>query len=255
MPSPFIVVEKTHNAPRFSGDAPHRLNPHRIPRFRSCLTPGKWFVALVLLMQAPAALSQIAHSFPLVTPASNTRQVGLVRILNHSDQAGTVNIHAIDDRGRRFGPVTLSMDAKAAVQLPSRNLEEGNASKGLSGGVGDGTGDWRLEFDTTLDIEALAYIRTPDGFLTSIHEVAPSEEPDTAEEGWRYRLAFFNPATNRSLQSRVRLINPGEEVAEISIDARDARGNAPPGGEVSLTLLPGTARTLTRCTSKKGLAA
>ena len=189
--------------------------------------------------------AQIRYDLPLVTPASNIGQVGLVRILNHSDEAGTVSIHAIDGRGARFGPITLSMAAKVAVQFDSRNLEEGNASKGLSGGVGDGTGNWRLEFETGLDIEALAYIRTPDGFLTSMHEVAVGEEFGTTEGGVRYCLPFFNPASNRSLVSSLRLINPGEEVAEISIDARDARGSPPPGGAVSLTLSPGAARTLT----------
>ena len=116
-----------------------------------------------------------------------------MRIINRSEQAGEVSIDAIDDSGRHFGPVSLSLDAKGAAQFNSRDLEQGNPEVDLSAGVGDGTGNWRLELDTTLDIEPLAYVRTADGFLTSMHAVASEEAP------LRYRVPIFNPgATNRS---------------------------------------------------------
>ena len=179
------------------------------------------------------------RTIPLVMAASNPGQQGFVRIINRDNRAGTVSIHAIDDSGRRFGPVSLSLDAKEAVQFNSRDLERGNSGIGLSAGVGDGAGDWRLELSTTLDIEPLAYIRTPDGFLTSMHEVASEERP------MRYRVPIFNPGSNRSLVSWLRLINPGDSDADVTITGLDARGDAPPRGEVSLDLPAGAARTLT----------
>ena len=187
---------------------------------RSLATPGQWTI-------------------PLVISASNLRQQGFVRIINHSDHAGTVSIEAIDDSGQRFGPVSLSLEAKEAVQFNSRDLEQGNSGIGLSAGVGDGAGDWRLELSTTLDIEPLAYIRTPGDVLTSVHEVASEETP------MHYRVPFFNPASSRSLVSRLRLINPGDSDADVTLTGLDARGNAPPQGEVSLDLPAGAARTLT----------
>ena len=76
-----------------------------------------------------------------------------------------MDIVAIDDAGERFGPVTLSLDALEAVNFDAVDLEEGNTEANLSGGVGDGEGNWHLELDTTLDIEALAYIRSVGRFL------------------------------------------------------------------------------------------
>ena len=61
------------------------------------------------------------------------------------------------------------------MQFNSGDLEEGAPSKGLSGGVGEGEGSWRLELVSDLEIEPLAYIRTADGFVTSIHEVSAEE--------------------------------------------------------------------------------
>lgn len=204
--------------------------------YRTCLT---WFVALLLLLPGQAALSQSEHDLPLVLSASSGGRDGFVRIINRSDQPGEVDIEAIDDSGQRFGPVSLSLDANGATQFNSRDLEHGSSRVGLSAGVGDGTGDWRLELRTTLDIEPLAYVRTADGFLTSMHDLASEETP------MRYRVPIFNPGSNQSLVSSLRLINPGDDAAEVVISGVDARGNPAPGGDAHLSLPAGTARTLT----------
>ena len=188
-----------------------------------------------------ASTAQNTHTLPLVMPASNAALTGFVRIINRSFQSGTVRITAIDDAGSRFGPVSLTLDAEETVNFNSRDLEQGNASKGLPSGVGDGEGDWRVVLDTDLGITPLAYIRTADGFVTSMHDVAP----ETAEGSRRYRVAFFNPGSNRRQVSRLRLINPGTSPARVEITARDDAGMAAPGGPVRLTLAAGAARTLT----------
>ena len=206
------------------------------PARRACVA---WLAALFLLLPGQAALSQNEHDLPLVLSASSGGRDGFVRIINRSDQPGEVEIEAIDDSGQRFGPVSLSLDANGATQFNSRDLEEGSSRVGLSAGVGDGTGDWRLELRTTLDIEPLAYVRTADGFLTSMHDLASEETP------MRYRVPIFNPGSNRSLVSSLRLINPGDDAAEVVISAVDARGNPAPGGNARLSLPAGTARTLT----------
>lgn len=212
------------------------------------LRSRKWvssiiFVASLLLAGHAAPLhaqaeSSSEYSLPLFMPASNRVQQGFIRIINHSDHAGTVRIHAIDDSGQRFGPVTLDMVGKATIHLNSGDLESGNADKGLSGGVGDGEGNWRLELSSTLDIEPLAYIRTADGFLTSMHDLV-------VESGLRqHHVAFFNPASNLSKVSRLRLINPTDTEASVQIVGLDD-GGEPSEGTVRLTLPAGGARIIT----------
>ena len=188
------------------------------------------------------------HAIPLVTSADNPSQQGFVRIINRSDRPGTVRIHAIDDDGGRFGPVSLSLGAKQTRHLNSRDLEDGNPDKGLSAGVGDGVGNWRLELTTDLVIESLAYIRTPDGFLTSIHAVAAHADDGST----RFHVSTFNPGRNSSQQSRLRLVNLGHTAAEIGISGLDDRGNAPPGGDVRLILPARSARLLTATELERG---
>lgn len=144
-----------------------------------------------------------ARTLPFVTPASNVEQQGFVRIINNSNRAGEVTITAIDDNGRPADRVTLSLKALGAAHFNSQDLENGNPRKGLSGRAGDGDGNWRLNLETELEIEHLAYIRTADGFVTNMHEIA-AEIPEGSN---RYHVPFLNPGSNTDQQSKLRLIN------------------------------------------------
>ena len=202
----------------------------------------------ILATASMPSMAQNSHTLPYVLPASNAALTGFVRIINNSGQAGTVSITVIDDTGEWFGPITLNLESNETVNFNSRDLEQGNAAKGLSGGAGDGSGSWRLILDTALNITPLAYIRTTDGFVTSMHDVAP--EPESGS--MRYRIVFFNPGANRNQVSRLRLINPGTSAARIVITGRDDAGMSAPGGSVSLSLPAGGARTLTAQTLETG---
>ena len=179
---------------------------------------------------------EMVHTIPFVTSASNSFRQGFIRIINRSSRSGTVSIRAIDDSGARFGPVTVTLSANATVHLNSMDLEQGNPSKGLSGGVGSGQGNWRLEFESDLDIEPLAYLRTGNGFLTSMNDVAEEETPG------RYRVPIFNPGSNPNQVSHLRLINPTGNDTDVIVTGVDDRGTPPPGGEVRISLPAGESR-------------
>ena len=198
----------------------------------------------VLIGWPMAAPAQTTHTLPLVRPADFAGQESLVRFVNRSAMSGTVRITAIDDTGRRFGPVTLTLGALRDANITSGDLERGNAAKGLPVGVGDGSGSWRLELVTALTIEPLAYIRTPDGFLTSMHDEAP-------ESGGSHWVPFFNPASNTSKVSRLRIINPGATAATVTVTGRDDGGEAG-SGTVRLTLAAGSSRTLSAQDLERG---
>ena len=182
------------------------------------------------------------HTIPLVMSADNMTQQGFLRVINRSNHAGEVRIDAFDDGGDRFDPVYLSLAPKQTRHFNSTDLENGNASKGLSGGTGKGSGDWRLHLTTDLNIKPRAYVRTTDGFLTSIHEVAGEEDEASMRH---YRVPTFNPGKNTDQQSRLRLINVGDGAASIEISGLDDRGEPPSGGSVRLMLPAGAAHTLT----------
>ena len=183
-----------------------------------------------------ATSSSQAHA-PLLPSASNPMREGLVRVVNTSPQAGEVRIVAIDDAGWRSAPVTLDIDAGASAQFTSRDLERGNAALGLSGSAGPGTGDWRLEVSSGLDIEVLPHARTADGTLSAMADVAPVADNV-------HRVALFNPADSADAASRLRLTNRGAQALRADITGIDDAG-ASPGGMVSVEIAAHASVSLT----------
>ena len=219
-------------------------------KWRLQVTSNEPIVAMSLLSSPTGHLTNLStvpatpgdeggtHVVPLFPSASDPlgRQ-GFVRVVNRSTEAGTVQIAATDDSALAYGDVTLSIGAGATVHFNSNDLELGNAAKGLSGSTGAGIGDWRLDLSSELDIQVLAYIRTSDGFLTSMHEVAPRLEGV-------HRVAIFNPGNNPNQVSGLRLVNPGLEDAEVTITGIDDAGGASPGSAVVVTVPVGASRTI-----------
>ena len=124
------------------------------------------------------------HVLPLVFPASDIAigRFSYVRIVNQSFQDGEVIISALDDTGERFGPVYLPIAARRTAYFDSYDLEYGDSARGLSSGVGSGTGNWHLELRANIDIEAFAYVGIVGGPVTSAHEVATEYEDETVPE-------------------------------------------------------------------------
>ena len=147
-------------------------------------------------------------------PAAGDSRQGFVRIVNRSNQGGHVFIEAVDDAGVRAGPVRMNVGARQAVHFNSTDLENGNARKGLSGGIGVPTaGDWRLEVISALDVEVLSYIRTEDGFVTAMHDVVADA-----------MAPFFNPGSNQNQRSILRVVNTEAEPAKWTTGGYDDRG-------------------------------
>ena len=190
-----------------------------------------------------------SHSVPYFPSASDAVREGFVRVINHSDHSGEVEIAAVDDAGHAGSHVTLSIAADATVHFNSEDLENGNTGKGLTGSAGSTDHDWRLMLSSELDIEVLAYIRTPaDGFLTSMHDVVPADsmEPHSEESDhdhdhgddhhgddehgtdykYTYQVAIFNPGRNMNQRSRLRITNPGDDDVEVRITATDDHGTS-----------------------------
>ncbi|MDE0178824.1 MAG: leucine-rich repeat domain-containing protein [Gammaproteobacteria bacterium] len=177
------------------------------------------------------------HVYLFPSAADPDGRQGFVRVINRGE-AGSVSIKAYDDTATDHQPVALALNANQTVHFNSADLEAGATGKGLPEGVGAGQGDWRLELTSMLDLDVLAYIRrTEDGFLTSMHDTVPSVDGI-------HRVPIFNPGSNRNQVSQLRLINSGDEAAEITISGVDDTGRAS-AGQVRLSLPAGKVCTVT----------
>ena len=201
-------------------------------------------LALAGLLFFASAAQAAQYTVPLLVPAGTSGEPqGVVRILNGTDESGTVEIYAIDDAGTRSGPATFTLNASAAVQFTATDLQSGNVTLGLTGGIGTNLGDARLQIETVLSIVPLAFVRAADGTLSAMHDTVRGASVGESG-GYTYEVPIFNPASDVTQVSRLRLINPGDAAAAVTIGGRDDSGAAATGGEVTLMLAAGGAQTL-----------
>ena len=105
-------------------------------------------------------------------------------------------------------------------------------------------GDARLQIETDLAIVPLAFVRAADGTLSAMHDTVRGASVG-GSDGYTYEVPIFNPASDATQVSRLRLINPGDAAASVTIGGRDDSGAVATGGDVTLMLAAGGAQTLT----------
>ena len=202
-------------------------------------------VLLAILLWALVARAE-HYTLPLLVPAGTSAEPqGVLRILNGTAESGTVEIYAIDDSGARSGPATFVLNASAAIEFTATDLQSGNAILGLTGGIGANVGDARLEIESDLDIVPLAFVRAPDGTLGAIHDTVRGVSSADQSGVYTYEVPIFNLSTEMIQVSRLRLINPGDAAAAVTISGRDDSGAVATGADVTLTLAAGGSKTLT----------
>ena len=91
----------------------------------------------------------------------------------------------------------------------------------------------------------LAFVRAADGTLSAMHDTVRGVSSVDDSGVYTYEVPIFNLSTEMPLISRLRLINPGDMPAAVTIGGRDDTGAAATAGDVLLTLAGRGARTLT----------
>ena len=170
---------------------------------------------------------------------TNSEVQGFVRVINHTNAAGEVTVTATDDAGTTYAPMTMPLAARAVAHFTGSDLENGNSELGLlnemGSGTGSGEGAWRMMLSSaTLDIEALSYVRASDGFVTFMNATAPKDENGD------HVIALFNPASDTTQMSRLRLVNSSTTATNVTVTGVDDAGLSP-GEPVALTIPADTA--------------
>ena len=190
-----------------------------------------------VLLDGQTAAARLAAAVPLMLSASDSTRQGFVRVVNESGEPGGVRVFAFDDSDHAPDPIGIQLGAGQVVHFNSNDLEDGNAGKGLEGGVGGPVqGDWRLDVESDLAARVLAFVRHGDGFLTAMHDVLPRDADG------RLVAHTFNPGSNMNQASKLRLVNTGTNDEYVSIEGVDDRGDV--SGAVGLRLDAGESRTL-----------
>ena len=129
--------------------------------------------------------------------------------------------------------------ANESKQITVQDLENGNSNKGLTGRLDNGSGKWRLKVSSSLDLQVMSLIRTPDGFLTNLSGMV-----DANSAGDRI-VYFANPASEMVRTTFLRIINTTGQAGTVTIAGTDDRGNIAPGGDVVFALEANESKQIT----------
>ena len=106
-------------------------------------------------------------------PASNTRQVSWLRVVNRSDAEAAVSVTGTDDAGRAGEePVRLALSTGAARMLSAPALESGGGE--FEGALRDGRGKWRLAVESDRSLAVMSLLASPTGHLTNLSTAPPA---------------------------------------------------------------------------------
>ena len=226
-------------------------------RWRLEVSSDGAIMAMGLLENPNGHLTNLSTTAPddtvaLFPSASHPNLQGWVRIVNRGPDT-EVNVLGVDDTGAVLRPSTVRIAAGRAIEFSSHDWDNGNASKGLTGGGSPGTGDWRLRFASEGDVLVSAYVESPDGFLSNMHDTVPGStvrrsrcpSPNhcrSSGAGMRFHTVAPFSVGAEGVVSSLRLVNDGED-ATVTIWGIDQRGNVT--GRAMLNLAAGRARTLT----------
>ncbi len=158
-------------------------------------------------------------------------QEGFVRVINLSANTTAVTVTGVDDAGNAAaGEITFTIAPFAAQQFNSEDLEAGNTNKGLTGAFGDGEGNWQLTISADEAVKTMGFIRTTEGFMTSMHSITPSTNQREHE------VDVFNPGSNTNQVSRLRISNQANVVNTVTVEGFDDAGVQ--GNTVTFTVDP-----------------
>ena len=169
-----------------------------------------------------------ARNLNYVEPADESLRTSSVRVINTANAVATVTVTATDDNGAIApkGEVIFTLAPLAAREITISDLENGNVDEGITGMLGDGSGRWRMTVSSTHTLEVMSLVETQDGFLTNLSRAAPA----TASS---HKISVFNPGSNTSRRSTLRIANDGSAQAAITISGFDDAGQS---GESDVTL-------------------
>ncbi|MCY4128882.1 MAG: spondin domain-containing protein [Gammaproteobacteria bacterium] len=180
------------------------------------------------------------------TGENSVRLQGYLRMVNRSDESGSVTIAVADDSDVEYESLTLALLAGETKHVDATDLELGNEDIGLSGSTGQGTGAWRLTLSSEdFEFDVRAYVKYADGFLVPIQTTAPSADRV-------HKVAMFNPASNTNEASTLRLVNDGDTAANALITGTDDTGADRLGTTVRASVPSGRAIELTAAELESG---
>ena len=169
---------------------------------------------LVSGMNATAPEAYARHSVFTFNPGSNAGRASKLRLLNPGSKVARVLIEGTDDRGETAS-VAVTVPAGGSRNFTAAALEAGEGDGIVDGGLGDGTGKWRLTATSYDGVHVLNLIESATQ-VANLSSSPPAGSP--------HHLALFRAASGR--EGYLRLVNLSGMPGRVELRAFDQNGRA-----------------------------
>ena len=173
-------------------------------------------LVLLLWCHLVTAADVYTRIVPLFLLTETNSQTGVLRLINHSNVQGVIEINAFNNAGVEHGPVRVLLEANQSMLLSASELTNGTGSSEMNGSLGAWSPRVWLTLSSELDFESISYAQRLDGHLEDLSTVVRGENGC-------WRIPYFAPGSSLS-RSTLRLINIGGQTASVQLSARDDRG-------------------------------
>ena len=155
-----------------------------------------------------------------------------LRVINATAKAARVLIEGVDDAGTTAS-VAVEVPIGATRNFTAATLEGGRGTGFgvLEGGLGNGTGDWRLTATSYDGVQVLNLLGSAGGNWVNL-----SAEPSASEDDAEHLPLFLSETASQGAhgQSVARIVNRSARSGQVAIRALDAQGRAYPAGALAL---------------------
>ena len=155
-----------------------------------------------------------------------------LRVINATAKAARVLIEGVDDAGATAS-VAVEVPIGATRNFTAATLEGGRGTGFgvLEGGLGNGTGDWRLTATSYDGVQVLNLLGSAGGNWVNL-----SAEPFASEGDAEHLPLFLSEIASQGAhgQSVARIVNRSARSGQVTIRAVDAQGRAYPAGALAL---------------------
>ena len=173
--------------------------------------------------------------------SSRPHQSGVVIVSNLSGTAGELVLEGVDGGGVPGRTLqAIELEPYESLVLRVFDLEAGSEAHGISPGLGDGLGDWRLRVISALPLDVSAYTGGWGHGLTALASDTTVPHAMDDSEHYSYTVSWFNPGSNMHNRSFLMVVNTDDSLAQIRVSGHDATGQ--PSGEARFTVAPGQGR-------------
>ena len=155
-----------------------------------------------------------------------------LRVINATAKAARVLIEGVDDAGTTAS-IAVEVPIGATRNFTAATLEGGRGTGFgvLEGGLGNGTGDWRLTATSYDGVQVLNLLGSAGGNWVNL-----SAEPSASEDDAEHLPLFLSEIASQGAhgQSVARIVNRSARSGQVTIRAVDAQGRTYPAGALAL---------------------